>query len=96
MVQPASKRLLTEAAAASQASNNATPLGAALSATYASKGVETTKLDVAAAAASYAPLASAPFTGTPTLNGVPLVTASNLAAAGDWSAPSTLATGGSW
>jgi lysophospholipase L1-like esterase len=35
MVQPASKRLLTEAAAAAQATDNATPLGAALSATYA-------------------------------------------------------------
>jgi hypothetical protein len=34
MPQPASKRLLTEAAAAAQASNSATPLGAALSATY--------------------------------------------------------------
>ncbi|MDR6794361.1 hypothetical protein J2X12_002902 [Pseudarthrobacter oxydans] len=34
MTQPASKRLLTEAAAAAQASDNATPLGAALSATY--------------------------------------------------------------
>jgi hypothetical protein len=34
MVQPASKRLLTEAAAAAQATDNATPLGAALSATY--------------------------------------------------------------
>jgi len=35
MTQPASKRLLTEAAAAAQASNPATPLGAALNATYA-------------------------------------------------------------
>jgi len=35
MTQPASKRLLTEASAASQAANPATPLGGALSATYA-------------------------------------------------------------
>jgi lysophospholipase L1-like esterase len=38
MTQPASKRLLTEAAAAAQAGNSATPLGAALTATYEPKG----------------------------------------------------------
>lgn len=37
MTQPASKRLLTEQSAADHASNPATPLGGALSATYAGK-----------------------------------------------------------
>ena len=46
MVQPASKRLLTEANAAAQASDSATPFGAALSATILDQ-IETTSADPA-------------------------------------------------
>jgi hypothetical protein len=54
MTQPASKRLLTEANAAAQASNSATPLGAALSATYALKSeVGTQNLDGGNATSNY-------------------------------------------
>lgn len=57
MVQPASKRLVTEATVASHVATEVTTPGTetetALSATYASKGVETSKLDKTEAATKY-------------------------------------------